>query len=220
MYPQLVGVPEKRDLLRQPLLDPGALPGRQPAGVQIVQKVRDRPVLAADAPPLRLGRVGCEHQVEVHPVQSVPEVLRPDALLGEPGEAAPQRSPLRLVLRGLVLPAAADPVVAFGDVDQLEVDRERPHDAAHLRLVHAVDPVAEPLVEFGVVVKAQPLAEKPDLLFRPKKALAFLLPDHLPQGPAQQVDVPAQGLVFGGESYAGWQVRILLASVSLGQLRG
>ncbi len=50
-------------------------------------------------------------------------------------------------------------VVALGDVDELEVHRERPHDPAQLGRAGRLDSPLEPLLERGIVVRVEPLAQ-------------------------------------------------------------
>ena len=100
-----------------------------------------------------------------------------------------------------------DSVVALGDVYQLEVHRERSHDPAELHRAHSLYACFEPLVEFRVVVEAEPLAEQPDLLLRPEHSLALLLDDYLPQNAPKQVYVAPQRLVLRLESHPRWEIR-------------
>jgi hypothetical protein len=97
-------------------------------------------------------------------------------------------------------------MVAFGDVDQLKIYRESAHDSTEILRAHPLYALPQPLVEFGVEIEAEPLAQKPDLLLRTEQALALLFNDYLPQNAPEQVNVPPQGLVFRLEAHPGRQI--------------
>ncbi|MBA3795117.1 MAG: hypothetical protein H0X19_13435 [Rubrobacter sp.] len=90
----------------------------------------------------------------------------------------------------------------------MEVHREGPHDPLHVVRGEAVYQGAQPLVERGVVVEPQALAQEPYLLLRLEEPPAFLFDQDLPEDPTQQVDVPPQRLVFGLEPDPGREVRV------------
>src|ERR671913_2226861 len=130
----------------------------------------------ANAASLGLRGMCRQNEAQAHPVEQAPQLLTAHALCFEPRQCAAQRSPLRRVIgRGFVLPPSPDAVVALGDVYQLEVHRERPHDPPELPCAHSLYARLEPLVEFGVVVEAEPLTEQPDLLLCPEQSFALLL---------------------------------------------
>jgi hypothetical protein len=87
-------------------------------------------------------------------------------------------------------------VVALGDVHELEVHRERAHYPPELPDAHGVYPPPEPFVELRGVVEAQPLAQEPDLLLGLEEVLTLLLDEDATERPPEEVDVPAQRLVF------------------------
>src|SRR5215208_5719142 len=99
-------------------------------------------------------------------------------------------------------------MVALGGVDELEIHGERAYDSPQLLHAHGVDPPPEPLVQFGVVVEAQTLAENPDLLLGLEKFLALLLDQDQTKHAPEEVDVPPQRLVFRLESDRGRKVSI------------
>ncbi|MDP8901351.1 MAG: hypothetical protein M3N33_09475 [Actinomycetota bacterium] len=99
-------------------------------------------------------------------------------------------------------------MVALRNVDELEVHGERAHDPVKVFLFQAVDQVAEPPLEPGLVVEAQPLAQQPYFFFGVEEAPALLLDQDLPEHPPEQVDVPPQRLVLGRETDPGGEVRV------------
>ena len=129
----LVRLPEQRDLLGEPVLEPLPLREGRALVVEAGQERGDPPVGLEDGAARCLGRVGREDELDPEP-----RACRLDLGLVDPapvelreriGERFARNPPL-----GLVLAAPTDPVVLLGDVDELEEQRERPqHGALALR---------------------------------------------------------------------------------------
>jgi hypothetical protein len=99
-------------------------------------------------------------------------------------------------------------MVALGDVDELKIHGESAYDPPQLLNAHSVDPPPESLVQFRVVVEAQALAKKPDLLLGLEKFLALLLDQDPTKHAPEEVDVPPQRLVFWFEADPGRKVSV------------
>jgi hypothetical protein len=100
-------------------------------------------------------------------------------------------------------------VITLGDVDELKVHRKRPHDPLEFSGTRSLDTLLQPLFQREVVVKAEPLAQDPYLLFGVEESLALLLQKDLSEDPAEEVDVPPERFVFRLEADPGRQVSVL-----------
>jgi hypothetical protein len=207
--PQLVGLPEHRRLLGQPLLETPALFPTDGGGLQRSQNLCDVGVLAPHAPAHRLCRMGRENEADAQAVEDLLHLPAVQPLALEPRDGAGYRRPLWRVLRTrLVLPPAAYSVVALRNVDELEVNREGTHDLLQNLGLQALDPPPEAPVQLGVVLEPQPLAKQPNLFLGVEKLLTFLLYEHSAKNPAEEVDVPPEWLVLGLEADPRREVRI------------
>ena len=93
-----------------------------------------------------------------------------------------------LILRG-VLPAAAQAVMLLGDVDQLEVETERPQNVGLIDGRQHPHGVADGP---GVVGFARIARTQPDPLLRLEQLVPFLLDEDLAQDVAEQANVAAE----------------------------
>jgi hypothetical protein len=103
--------------------------------------------------------MGGQHEPDLHFLEQTAQRFSFETLALETRERARQGGPLgRILGRRLVLTSASDPVVALGDVHQLEIDRERAHYPPELTDAHGVYPPPELCIQLRVVVEAQALA--------------------------------------------------------------
>jgi hypothetical protein len=133
-HPELRRPPQQVDLLAQPppqLGPPGRRRGaRLHLARQVVVDRREEPADATqrgdDRPAARLGRVRGEHRVHDQLAQERVEVRA--ALLGrDPLGGVGERLARRRVAR-VAVPQGAHPLLLFGQVDQVKVDREGARD--------------------------------------------------------------------------------------------
>ncbi len=128
-HAQLVGLPQQVDELGQATLDRGRLRRRSPGVLELERHLGDLAQQPQHGPPARLGGVRREHRSVLDLAEHRAQQLRVDAAVGEGLlDAAERRRERSLGVDGELLPA----VQLLGDVDQLEVEGERPreHDGA------------------------------------------------------------------------------------------
>ena len=150
-------------------------------------------------PASRLGRMGGEDRADRQPTDERVELgIRP-AEPAQPGHRIRHRILEDAVARRALAPAqGADPAARLGQVDQPEIERERPDD----RLGGAEVEGAQLVVESGalerVVVAAQRDRPAPDPLDRGEQLGARLLRDDLAEQGAQQPDLGRQRVAGPG----------------------
>jgi hypothetical protein len=187
--PNLVGLPEDRDLLAELVLHAGALRlglGRVERG----QQSSDAHVGEQDRPARRLRRMGGEHELQRDPGGAFSQLARSDVC--EALERLRERLPRRRRL-GRVLPAAAQAVVLLRDVRQLEVQRERAQD---LRLVAGRQRPHGFADGRDVTRRARVAGEQPDPLLGLEELPALLLEEDRAERLSEQPDVAPERCVW------------------------
>ena len=148
--------------------------------------------------------MGGEHRLHQARAQQRADALRVDA----GGGGFDERLPHRLAAGGrprLLLPLAqhAEALVLLGEVHQVEIGGEGADEKAALveaEPVRAGAQAAAGLAEVVAVLahrRAHLLGGGSVLLHEREAGLAFLLPQHVPEEPAQRVDVGAQRIGLG-----------------------
>ena len=189
---QLVRLPEQVDELLEAAADTalGDRVDRQAVGAEralpLVQQRGDPADLRQHAAARRLGRVGGEDRAQVQVAQ-----VGGDLAGGVAGGLDPVD---RLLQPGPVLEAGGGELAAavdlLGDVDEVEVGRERAHEPRRVDRVEQGEDAGR-----GVAVGAH---EGPDLLDELEELVALLADEGLAQQGPQRADVPAQAGVEAG----------------------
>ncbi len=185
--PQVARVPEQRDLLAQAAAEIGVLVGRREGIVHGIEQPADAALRDEESPAARLGGVGGQDRVDLHPGEP-----RHDLLASQAGAEARDRIADRVVDRPAARPAGtraqgADPVPLLGEVDELEVDREGVADGGELPEIEVADPgchapaIAVPLRRGRPVVATGRDHPAADPLHQDEQLRAALLGDHLPE---------------------------------------
>ncbi len=121
-------MPQQRDLLAQASSQLGVLVGRRERVVERVQQPVDPAQGDEQRPPPGLRRVGREHRVHLdraqHGLEALP-VVRPREPLHRLADGLVDRPALRAARPRAQHP---DALALLGEVDELEVERERPGD--------------------------------------------------------------------------------------------
>ena len=185
----LVRLPERRDLRREPQLDLLAPRRREQWVVELGKECSQAEVRCEHRPSRRLGGVSRQHELEG------------DAVLDVAASHACERLGQRLgqhAVLGRVGAAPPDPVLLLGRVGELEVEGERTQDAGL--------PLERKLCDRGgqiVVAGAGPGGprERAHALDVFEQRLVLLLHEHPPQQAAEQADVAPQRGVGGGVLY-------------------
>ncbi len=189
----LVRLPERRDLLEQSTLDAGATGGRQVVLVEAAQQLPHAHLRGERTATGRLGRVGGQHELDADLLgeRAQPKIV--DAHSSELGDGVGQRLARRVtvVLAGA---AATDAVQLLGEVDELEVERER---AQHIGASARVEPLDE-LVQLGAIGDAAPTrgaqlaAQQANALLDGEQVLVALLDDDSAEQVTEHAHVTAQ----------------------------
>ena len=193
---QVARVPQERDLLAQAAAQVGVLVGRRERVVQRVEQPPDPPQGDQQRAAPRLGRMGGEHRVD-------DEAAGPSPRRGRgrgPGRAArrPRRSTRRSArprARRARVAQDADPLPLLGEVDELEVQRERLGDGGRTRQVQARDlrrpaaPARRPAGTGSPGRRGGARSSGAGSAPRARTAPARLLRDDLPEQRAEQPDL-------------------------------
>ena len=99
----------------------------------------------------------------------------------------------------LVLPAAPEPMVLLGEIDELEVDAERPQDERLALRIQAGDRPSQPLALRGAAGCARSPGEMPYLLLQVEQGLPFLLDKDATEDRSEETNVASQRCVSRGE---------------------
>jgi hypothetical protein len=121
----LVGLPQQRDLLGQRSLDATAARGCERRVVELREEPPEAQMGGEHRAPRRLRRMRRHHELEREAARCLSEVALRHVRCAESGDRLCQRL-ARHALLVLVLAPPAQPVVLLGEVDELEVDAERP----------------------------------------------------------------------------------------------
>ena len=187
--PDLIRLPERRDLGGELVLDLLAAKRCELRVVELGEQRRDSQVRSEDGAARRLGRMRREHELERYAaldllggdvssrLNGVGKRLRHDSLLDRVG--AP----------------AADPVLLLGDVREREVERERAQDA-RLPLERQPDDGGREVVVRGT--GARGAGERPNALDVVEERLVLLLDEHPAEQVAEHADVAPERGVGGG----------------------
>ena len=198
----LVCLPQDRDLLGERDLAVEPLGGREAHVVELLEERGQAAVLLEDRARQRFRRMGGEDELDGYPARRRRDVVAGDTVPLEQRERLGERLPRRPAL-ALVLAAAPDAVVLFGDVGEVEVDGERAQDDG-LRLdVERRDRLGERTLRAGVAAPAEP-CEQADALLEPVDVLSLLLGEDASEDLAEQADVRAErrvGRRVGGPAH-------------------
>ena len=170
-----------------------------------VEQPPDAALRDEERPATRLGGVGGQDRVDLHPGEQ-----RHDVLAAQAGAQARDRLADGVVDRPAARPAGtraqgADPVPLLGEVDELEVDRERVADGGELPEIEVADPgghalaIAVRLRRGRRVVAAGRDHPAADPLHQDEQLRAALLGDHLPEERAEQPDLAAERVASARE---------------------
>ncbi len=194
--PGFVRLPQRHDLLRDPVERVALFFRRQRGKVQPGQRTRDAPQLGQDRAPLGLRGMRGENGLHVEPVEQPLHLGRPDTVacqLTDRRAHALAHGPA--LGRGPERPLVEHPhpLLFFGQVDQLEVSREGLDHAAGLGQGKAVRQ-PEQLFAGSRVAGPAAFGQRPHLLDAFEQGAAFLLLDRAPQQVAEKVDLFAERL--------------------------
>jgi hypothetical protein len=186
LVPDLVRLPEHRDLLAEACLDRFTIGGGLQRIVQLAEQLCDPDVSEQDRPPRRLRRMGGEHQLDVDVRQARAELVR--RYVCQLREGVVERL-TRCDARLCVLAPPAKPVVLLCDVRELEVEAERAqHEGLPLR--------RESGDLRGDVVQRRSLPrlarEQANALDFGQQLRALLLDEHLSENRSEQTHVPPE----------------------------
>jgi hypothetical protein len=120
-----IGLPQQRDFLGHRSLDAPPARGRERRVVELREKPAEPEVGGEHGAPRRLGRVRRQDQFERQATRCLSEIGVRDVRGAKAGDRLRQRL-ARHSLLVLVLTSPAQPMVLLGEVDELEVDAERP----------------------------------------------------------------------------------------------
>ncbi len=184
----LVRLPEKRDLLREPVLDPPALRERGGLVVEAGEERGHPAMRVEDGTTRSLG--GMRSEDELHPQPRARRLQRRgvDATAVEVPERIGERLARDPAL-GLVLASPADPVVLLGDVDELEEERERPQHGRLALESERGDRDAERLARPAGAGVAR---KRADPLLVVEQVPPALLDQHAPEQISEQANIGAQ----------------------------
>ena len=202
------GVPQDRDLLAEPAPQVRVLVGRRERVIELVEQAPDPAQRDEQRPPAGLGGVRGEHRVDMDGRDE-----RPDAI-----GTVDRQQPGDRVGDGIVdRPAAggtgsgaqdADPLPLLGEVDELEVERERLGDGRGLVEVQRGDLVGEPRAlrvrrrDDRRIATAQGDRAPPDALDELEQLRAGLFGDHLAEQRAEQADLARERVAGTAEAGA------------------
>ncbi|MDR6117543.1 hypothetical protein QE370_000727 [Aeromicrobium sp. SORGH_AS981] len=171
--PQLVGLPQQVDQLGQTSLVGRGVRGGATRVLEVAHDLGDLAQQPQHRAPARLGGVGGEHGAVLHAGEHVGQLLGRQAAVGEGLLDAPEGARERaLAAQRQLLPA----VQLLGDVDQLEVQGERPgqhHGALGLQAVERLTQLARP--------RAGPSREVPHPLHQLEQLRALVAGERLAQ---------------------------------------
>ena len=134
----LVGLPEDRDLLGERVLDLRRARGRESRVVEFAQEGDNPSVSSEHGPACRLGRVSRHNRRDVGGGERGRELVIADPGRPQSLDRVAQRLERNATLV-LVLAPATQPVMLFGDVRELEEEREGPQYRALRRNVEPSD---------------------------------------------------------------------------------
>jgi hypothetical protein len=184
-------------------------PGKR-ALVELLKDPGDSDVLVSYTSPQSLRRMRGQDKVYIHLFQSPPNVFTTTIFLSQAIQGALDRCSLRWVIdRGFMLSLTPDPVVLFGYIDELEVDRERPRYLLKFSGAELFYPVPKFAILVGIIEEPEALTHQPDVFLSLVESKALLLDQDPPQDAAQEVYISSQGLVLGREIYSGRESSIL-----------
>ena len=173
------------------------LPRQQIVAVERLQALPHAAELCADRPPLRLARMGREHQLHREPVDQPLHLVGRRAGGSQRGDPGHERFPERLrMLLPLPFPQHAHPLAVFRDVREVEEDRKGPGDDPRLGDGEPLDPGGErPL---GIRQPLAAVAGKPaDLGHEGRRRGPRFFDDHGVELAIEQSDIPPQEFVIG-----------------------
>ena len=185
-------MPHLGDQTLQLQLDPGQLGGREIGVVACRQLLGDGVVFLDQGAPRYLGRVGCQHQLDIQPADLAGEKLV--AVAGRLQAFEQIGEDARLERRRLTGCTATDLVILLGDVGQVEKLVERPGHRQQLVLVQAVQRLCQLLRALGRSSPGGlgPLANALDLV---EELIAVLGTDGIAEQLAEQMHVVAQARI-------------------------
>jgi hypothetical protein len=99
----------------------------------------------------------------------------------------------------LVLAAAPETVVLLGEIDELEVDAERPQDERLALRIKTRNRLSQPLALRGAASRSCAPREVPYLLLQVEQGLPFLLDEDATEDRSEQANVAAERCVGRGE---------------------
>ena len=208
--PQVGRVPQQGDLLAQAAAEVGVLVGRGEWVVHGIEQPPDAALRDQQGPAAGLGGMGGQDRVDLHPGEQVD-----DAVAAQGGAQARDRLADGVVDRPTARPAGpraqgADAVPLLGQVDELEVDRERVADGGEVFEIEGADPGGDadsiPVrlrYDRGVVATRSdhPAA---DPLHQDEQLRAALLGDDLPEQRPQHPDLATERIAGAREPGARW----------------
>jgi len=180
----LVCLPERGDLFGERVLDIAASGLGELRIVEPVEQFADFELRGEHRSARGFRRMRRQHELERDAPRGVAQLPGGDACRVEFLECLVERFGRHAPLDGVLSPAP-DPMMLFGKIRELEVERERADQAALFIDRQCLD---DRLDGFGVA-GAGGLA---DAFLGVEERLPFLLPDDVAEDGAQQADVPAE----------------------------
>src|SRR5215217_6924095 len=167
-------------------------------------------MLVSDTSPQGFRRMSGQDKIYVHLFESPPDILSTTIFFSQAVQGALDGCSLgRVVDRGFMLSLTPDPVVLFGYIDELEVDRERPRYPLEFSGTELFYPVPKFAILLWIIGEPEALTHQPDVFLGLVESKALLLDQDLPQDATQEVYIPPQGLVLGREIYSGRESSVL-----------
>jgi hypothetical protein len=186
---KLVGLPDLVDQLGHPPIDPITFRIRSPGIESFVDEVGQGAKLGEDRASGGLGGMGGEHRSQLQPPNDVLDQRRSQAGVEDPVDGGPQRA---LLLRSGQI---ADAVDLFGDVGEIEVRGEGPHELDRLGEFEGIEQMLQLGSGLPIVVVAYSFGEGPNFFDEVEKPFSVLAGQGLSELIAQTTDVCSQCLV-------------------------
>ena len=196
---QVRGPPQEGDLLAQAAADLGVLGGREARVVHAREQVATATQRDQDRPAARLGRVGGEDRRDRQGRELGVEVLVRPPERPQPPDRLGHRVVQDAVVGGSLAPSqGSDATARLGQVDQLEVERERADDGFRGAEIQSGEVLVEAATLGRIAFGAQPDRSLADPFHEIEQVRTGLLGDDLAEERAQQTDLGRERVAGAG----------------------
>jgi hypothetical protein len=192
---ELVGLPDLVDQLGHASIDSILFQFRHSWVEAFIDQIGQRAQLGQNRATGGFGGMGSEHRTQLQPPCHVFDERGRQAGGEDPVDGGPKSA---FLLGSGQIP---DAMHLLGDVGEIEVRSESPHQLDRLGEVERVEQPLQLGTGFLIVLVADPLGESAYLFDQIQQALPVLAGQGLSQLASQSADVGAQGLVWGSFSH-------------------